>query len=424
MFLVAGLAVAGLAGIAAAFYFSIHSGNRGNKRPRSAGAGHADTGRRPGSRSGGTPRPGRTYNGRRAAGGGTGPDPVPDFGNQVLVGGRRAGPGGSGLGGSTGPATPGGGRRAGARTSEPTVPRRLGDRPQPREDAWPGDAGADDSWPGDSWPADPAATDPRLGVAEPGGPGAGDSRPGSRSAGRPSREAHAAGDAARTAKPRRRVGFRKGAEVDEELWPAEAFGGVSDEQFWDDLASDKPLTRTARTAQQDPGTRSRPLEARSATDLQAQAPGDDRKRDDRKRDDRKRDRKRDGLTRDGLTREDRGRSDRGRGEGKRSAGSGAYPGPRTAPKPAAERTAIQPAYAATQPVQSMTSQRPGATQPVRVASGTSQPMTVGQPSAPTPRASRAPRASRGGLVIRPARRARNPARRARGGGRAAPTRIR
>ena len=32
----------------------------------------------------------------------------------------------------------------------------------------------------------------------------------------------------------------------------EAFGGVRDEQFWDDLAADKPLATTARTAQ--PGT--------------------------------------------------------------------------------------------------------------------------------------------------------------------------
>ena len=38
MYLVAGLAVAGLAGIAAAFYFSIRSGNRRDKRLRSAGA--------------------------------------------------------------------------------------------------------------------------------------------------------------------------------------------------------------------------------------------------------------------------------------------------------------------------------------------------------------------------------------------------
>jgi hypothetical protein len=33
------------------------------------------------------------------------------------------------------------------------------------------------------------------------------------------------------------------------MWPEESFGGVSDEQFWDDLASDKPLATTARTAQ-------------------------------------------------------------------------------------------------------------------------------------------------------------------------------
>src|ERR1700750_2021809 len=47
MFLVAGLAVAGLVGIAAAFYFSIRSGNRRDKRLRSAGAGRARAARRP-----------------------------------------------------------------------------------------------------------------------------------------------------------------------------------------------------------------------------------------------------------------------------------------------------------------------------------------------------------------------------------------
>ncbi len=62
-------------------------------------------------------------------------------------------------------------------------------------------------------------------------------------------------DGSRSTRTRRRVGFRKGAEVDEELWPTESFGGVSDEQFWDDLASDKPLTTTARTAQQDSARR-------------------------------------------------------------------------------------------------------------------------------------------------------------------------
>jgi len=292
MFLVAGLAVAGLVGIAAAFYFSIRSGNRGNKRLRSAGAGRADAGRLPGagradpgrlpgSRSGRNPRPERTDNGRRAAGGSTGPDSVPDFGGQVLVGGRRGAPGGS--------ATPGGQR--------------------------PSDSRPSDSRPSDSRPSDSGA------------------------------------------KPSRR-GFRKGADVDEEMWPAESFGGVSDEQFWDDMASDKPLTTTARTAQQDPGTRNRPLDAGPTTDPQAvPARGDDRKRDS-------------------VTRNDRRRGEGGRSEGRRGPGSGAYPGPRTAPNPATERTAIQPAYAATQPVQSMTSQRPDATRPVRAPAGTSQPMSA------------------------------------------------
>src|SRR5581483_3399557 len=46
-----------------------------------------------------------------------------------------------------------------------------------------------------------------------------------------------------------RVGWRRRSDMDAEMWPEEAFGGVSDEQFWDDLASDKPLATTARTAQ-------------------------------------------------------------------------------------------------------------------------------------------------------------------------------
>ena len=226
MFLVVGLAIAGAVGIAAAFYFSIRSGSGGASRLRSIGAGRAGTGRRPGSRSAGTARPDRTNNARRAANGSrpvntarganassrnyqaeasTGPNPVLDSGAPVLVGGRRRGQGMS--------------------------------------------AG------------DPQATDPRLAAAVPDESRLGESRPGSRSAARLTREAHAAEDEGRTARPRRRVGFRKGADVDEELWPAESFGGVSDEQFWDDLASDKPLTTTARTAQQDPGTRNRPFEA-------------------------------------------------------------------------------------------------------------------------------------------------------------------
>ena len=311
------------------------------------------------------------------------------------------------------PATPGGGRRAGARTVSRPCPGVSGDRPQPREDAWPDDAGADDSWPGDSWPGDPAATDPRLSVAGPADPGR--ATPG-RTAGRrhvfPAKPMRP-GTRSKTAKPRRRVGFRKGAEVDEELWPAETFGGVSDEQFWDDLASDKPLTTTARTAQQDPGTRSRPLEARSATDPQAQAPGDDRKRD--------------GLTATAgsataspATASPATASGPPRRPGPRrgQAGCGlrrlSRPTDRAETRDRAHRDPARLRGDAARPEHDVA--RPGATQPVRVASGTSQPMT---------QASRAPRARRQSAGEPAAgSRARSPAKRARGGGRAAPTRIR
>ena len=57
------------------------------------------------------------------------------------------------------------------------------------------------------------------------------------------------------------MAWRNGADVDQELWPIEAFGGVSDEQFWDDLAADRPLATTARTAQADSGPGRRPAEA-------------------------------------------------------------------------------------------------------------------------------------------------------------------
>jgi hypothetical protein len=218
MFLVAGLAIAAVVGIAAAFYLSIRSG--GDRRLRSIRLGRAGADRHPGRRSGGPDRPGDARQARRRAAGigqaanppfhdysgeaGTGPNPVLDFADPMPAGGRRSGTG-----------TPAG---------------------------------------------DPATPAPRLAGAELDESGLDESRSGSRFAARLSREANAAGGAART---RRRVGFRKGADVDEELWPAESFGGVSDEQFWDDLASDKPRTTTARTAQQDPGTRNRPLNAMS-----------------------------------------------------------------------------------------------------------------------------------------------------------------
>jgi hypothetical protein len=64
--------------------------------------------------------------------------------------------------------------------------------------------------------------------------------------------------------PRRRVAWHKGTDVDQELWPIETFGGVSDEQFWDDLAADRPLAATARTAQADAGLSTQPARAHPA----------------------------------------------------------------------------------------------------------------------------------------------------------------
>src|SRR5215472_5985504 len=192
MFLVAGLAVAGLVGIAAAFYFSIRSGNR----VRSAGAGRAGAARRPGGRNS-TARPDPDGRPRRAA---SGDRPATTF-RPAAVSSRSAG----------------------------------------------------GSWPDDPMPGDPAATDPKLGAAD---RGAGEARPTARLSRDEHAAAAAAGGAART---RRRVGFRKGADLDEELWPTETFGGVSDEQFWDDLASDKPLATTARAAQPESGSRRGPL---------------------------------------------------------------------------------------------------------------------------------------------------------------------
>jgi hypothetical protein len=110
-----------------------------------------------------------------------------------------------------------------------------------------------------------------------------------------------------TAKSRRRVGWRKGSDVDEELWPVEAFGGVSDEQFWDDLAADKPLATTARAAQPDSAARRRP----NAGPLPDLRPADNG----------------------------------GRGDGRRGApeGPGTHPQPRLGPD---DRTAMQPVQAA------------------------------------------------------------------------------
>jgi hypothetical protein len=309
MFLVAGLAVAGLVGIAAAFYFSIRSGNRGDKRLRSA---RRDLSKPDLSRPDLSGRPRRTADDGR---------PVTTFTPAASARPRRPGS---------------------ARTAEPVGARRLADTQALPEDPWPGDAEAGNPWPDDAWPddpmpGDPTATDPKLGTAA---LETGETRPIATTA---------------AAKPRRRKGFRKGADLDEELWPAESFGGVSDEQFWDDLASDKPLATTARTAQQEPPSRSRlsgPAHGAGLITGSAAGPAA-------------------GLDNDPVTGPqavqapagDRKRDERGPGGGRR----GRYPAPRTAPDPTAERSAIQPSYAATQPVRGMKPPPPGATQPVRVA---------------------------------------------------------
>jgi len=358
MFLVAGLAVAGVAGILAAIYFSVRSGKRGGKRLRSAGPGRIGADRAGADRAGASRSGAVRSPGGRAA--------LVRTGGQTEFALRASGPTRS----ASDPGRPAAGQRparaqAGALTeSWPAAPSDLDD-PQ-----------SGDAWPDDAWPGDSTATDPGLRAARPGADldAPGPAKPGP--------------DASRDARARRRVGFRKGADIDEELWPAETFGGVSDEQFWDDLASDKPLTTTARTAQQDAGPRSRLLDTGSDTDPQGtQALGSDRSGPGQARSDR--------------SRTDQGRTDQGRaaGEGRRP-GYGAYPGPRTGTDPAAERTVVQPAYAATQPVKSMTppsapaapkpypgaaqsakstTPPPGATQPARAASsgGPSGPGATG-----------------------------------------------
>jgi hypothetical protein len=313
MILVAGLAIAGIVGIAAAFYFSIRSGS-GGKRLRSGGAGRARIDRHRGSRSAGAARSDRAaHTGRLAANS------------------RR-------------PA------KTGRTSSAPTGNYRADEStgPNPVLDV----------------------DDPMLASADPG------------------ESAHAADGADRTARPRRRVGFRKGSDVDEELWPAESFGGVSDEQFWDDLASDKPLTTTARTAQQDPGSRTagRRAQQNPASRMTAR-----------------------------NTQQDPGPRNRPINALPPTAAipapaaampvaampvaampvaampvaampAAAMPAaamPTAATPSAATPTAMPPVArlpAATQPVQSMTSQVASATQPVRAATGPGPLMSVGQPT--------------------------------------------
>jgi hypothetical protein len=163
--------------------------------------------------------------------------------------------------------------------------------------------------------------------------------------GRRARHGAEADDEDATAKSRRRVGWRKGSDVDEELWPVEAFGGVSDEQFWDDMAADKPLATTARPAQPDGATRRRP----NAGPLPDLRPADDRSL----------------------------------GDGRRGApgGPGTHPQPRLGPD---DRTAMQPVQAAPQP----SAPAPAAARPYAAAAQPSLVATQPVPAAHQPAGSR------------------------------------
>ncbi|HTX27641.1 MAG TPA: hypothetical protein VME19_11540 [Streptosporangiaceae bacterium] len=189
---------------------------------------------------------------------------------------------------------------------------------------------------------------------------------------------------AQASRSRRRVGFRKGSDVDEELWPTETFGGVSDEQFWDDMASDKPLATTARTAAApDPGSRRRLPDVVPSRDS----------------------------------------DDRGRGDGSRiasggsSSGSGAYPASAARSGPA-DRTAIQPIQTgpqrvqtgphaiptALQPIQTGPQPVPTGTQPTSVPARSYQPGTQPYPAAQSyqPGTQPAPISGQAGRAAQPA----------------------
>jgi hypothetical protein len=290
MILVAGLAIAGLAGIEAAFYFSMRPGEaraRASEPGRGAdsrpSASRSRTAQAPSGRSDPSTGPSRSARSARPVGGTrSGNGPTADrTGSSTVID-------------FTGP------QRV-LEDSEPLVTGHRARHGNRRDDA-PDERG-----------------------------------PARRAAARRSREEP--DDAAATSRSRRRVGWRKGSDVDEELWPVEEFGGVSDEQFWDDLASDKPLATTARTAQPEGAAKRRPPNAGPLPDLYA---GHDRGRDSR----------------------------RGAAEG-----AGTHPQSRLAPD---DRTAVQPAVTsptATQPYPTTTQPSPIATQPSPIAT---QPVRAGQ----------------------------------------------
>ena len=304
MILVVGLAVAGLAGIAAAFYFSMRPGD---SRARASGPGRGADSRPPASRS-------RTAQ-------------VPSGRSNPSTGPSR----------SARSARPAGGTRSGnGRTADRTGSSTVIDFTGPQRVL-------EDS--------EPLVTGHRTRHGNRRDDAPDEPGPARRAAARRSREEEP-DDPAATARSRRRVGWRKGSDVDEELWPVEEFGGVSDEQFWDDLASDKPLATTARTAQPEGAAKRRPPNAGPLPDLYAG--------------------------------HDRGRSVGGRGGGRGGAaeGAGTHPQPRLAPD---DRTAVQPAVpspaatqlypTATQPSPIATQLYPTATQPSPMAT---QPVRVGQ----------------------------------------------
>ena len=335
MILVAGLAVAGLAGIAAAFYFSMHPGG---SRARAAGLGRAGDSRGPAD--------------RRRAGDSRGPADRGRAGDSRGPGdrGRTSQPPASRSDRPAGPARS-------ARSDEDTRPARSARSAGPASDGRSGSRRAVDRT-GSSTVIDFTGPQPVLDDPEPVVTGRRARRgdhlddtpdepgPGRRTTARRGREA-ATDDADQASRSRLRVAWRKGSDVDKELWPTEAFGGVSDEQFWNDLATDKPLATTARTAQPDSAARRRPPGGGPLPDL--------------------------------YPAEDRGRAD-----GRRSTteGPGTHPQPRLGPD---DRTAIQPVHAGTQ--QSPTS--PGATQPYP--SATQPAATATQPV----RATHQPAESRG-----------------------------
>jgi hypothetical protein len=318
MILVAGLAVAGLVGIAAAFYFSIRthgSGSKGNSRDRSAGTGRARADRR--QVSGAAPNDEWRENAAQDANFG-------ETGNPGLI---------------SGPAPAQGARRS--RPQARPAPQEVPTAAMPVFSAASAPEASLDDMPAEAW--QDSAPDKAVQPLPPFAPAA--PRPGRRAAARLAR-ASAADDTDaspdKTTGARRRMGFRKGADIDEEMWPTESFGGVSDDQFWDDLASDKPLATTARTAQQG----NRPVAAKPQADPRssarppASAPG--------------------------------GAQGGAWGNARRTGHAGAYPDPRPA-----DRTAMQPVQAAVPPA-------PQATQPVPVAPQATQP--VPQATQPVPMA--------------------------------------